>query len=86
MLDLGKVDPKDASNLSVAHHALQPRTFLVSGQAGARTEAREVLRGARVEPQELFYCAKSYGELKVSAGRDKIINVALLFGLVATER
>ncbi len=34
----------------------------------------------------LFHCAKVYGELMVSAGRGKIINMASIFGLVAMER
>lgn len=36
--------------------------------------------------QGLFHCAKAYGELMVSAGRGKIINMASIFGLVAMER
>jgi NAD(P)-dependent dehydrogenase (short-subunit alcohol dehydrogenase family) len=34
----------------------------------------------------VFHCAKAYGELMVSAGRGKIINMASVFGLVAMER
>ena len=34
----------------------------------------------------LFHCAKACGDLKASAGRGKIINLASLFGLVVTER
>lgn len=34
----------------------------------------------------LFHCAKAYGELMVSAERDKIINMASIFGLVTMER
>jgi NAD(P)-dependent dehydrogenase (short-subunit alcohol dehydrogenase family) len=36
--------------------------------------------------QGLFHCAKACGELMVSAGRGKIINMASIFGLVAMER
>lgn len=36
--------------------------------------------------QGLFHCAKAYGELMVSAGRGKIVNMASVFGLVAMER
>ena len=34
----------------------------------------------------VFHCAKAYGEMMVSAGRGKIINMASIFGLVAMER
>ena len=34
----------------------------------------------------LFHCGKAYGELMVSAGRGKIINMASVLGLVAMER
>ena len=34
----------------------------------------------------MFHCAKAYGQLMVSAGRGKIINMASVLGLVAMER
>jgi gluconate 5-dehydrogenase len=46
-------------------------------------EFSEVLE---VNLKGVFHCAKAYGELMVSAGRGKIINMASVFGLVAMER
>ena len=46
-------------------------------------EFSEVLE---VNLKGVFHCAKAYGELMVSAGRGKIINMASIFGLVAMER
>lgn len=51
-----------------------------------KLEPEEFSEVLQLNLQGLFHCAKAYGELMVSAGRGKIINMASIFGVVAMKR